>query len=224
MRPPRCRWRVSVGNPALSPGWLGLASLAICSPSGCSAVHRILDLNAIIFQSSSSGAFQFELGLLIPAVVAFTRSSSATARSRCAVNVWKLEPAPNVCSFCMMLNVLSARSRACFAALRPYPALLQSVLRVAYFDANLLLKLLQAQLGLTILQLRAILVCLGHPISNRKRQVKTHEIVWGRIVEGIRKSSRETARGSRDVGTQIVSRIRLSSRSPCRRKSLPVQA
>ena len=123
--------------------------------------------NAIIFQSSSSGALQLELGLLVGRrgihQIEFGNGEVALGGQRlearsCAQRLLLLHDVKRL--VCQIARF--------FRCLHPGAALLKRILRVAYFDANLFLQLLQAQLGLTVLQLRTILVRLGDPITNRE--------------------------------------------------------
>lgn len=55
--------------------------------------------------------------------------------------------------------------------------LVQRILRVVYFDAHLLLKLLQTQLGLAIFKFRSVLIRFRDSISYRDVQVQAKEVI-----------------------------------------------
>ena len=74
--------------------------------------------------------------------------------------------------------------------------LLQSILRIANFDANLLFQLFFAQSRLAILQFRAVLIGFRDSIAKRDIEIKPDEIIGRRIVEGI-------LQGTRQIGGEV---------------------
>ena len=120
--------------------------------------------------------------------MAVTISSSAMERSRCAVMVWKVDPAPSVCSFLHDLEGALRQVPRLSGGPDPRPGLLQRILRVPDFNPNLLFQLLAAQFGLPVFQLRAVLVGLGHPIAYRDIETQSDVVVRRGIVEGIRRA------------------------------------
>ena len=150
--------------------------------------------------------------------------AQATARSRCAVSVWKLDPAPRSCSFFVIVNVLLARSRAFLRGLHARAALLQRILRVAYLDADLLLQLLLAEFCLAIFQLGTILVGLGDAIANRNVEVQSHEVVGRSTVVGVFESAPEIRRQNGTCSVRPGSSDSTRPPVPCLRRSQPRRA
>ena len=125
-----------------------------------------------MFQSRAGGAVKFNFRLFVDASWQSPDRVRASARSRCAVSVWKLDPAPRVLFFLHDVEGALRQIAGLAGRLHPRAGLLQRILRVADFDANLLLQLLQAQFGLAIFEFGAILIGLGDSIAKRDVQVQ----------------------------------------------------
>src|SRR5271166_4430233 len=172
------------------------------------AIHRVLNLYPIICQSRAGSALQLNFRLLVRRVgvhqIEFSycqvalRGERLEARSR-AQFLLLLHDVES------LLGEVACLSRGLHAGL----ALFQRVLRIANLDANLLLELLLAKLRLAILQLRAVLVGLGHTIVDGNIQVQSYEVVRGCAVVGVFEGAPETRRQRRHVAA-AESRIQLA--------------
>ena len=111
------------------------------------------------------------------------------ARSRWAVRVWRAEPAPRVCSLPVMSKVFWARSRDFWAADDAGLGLVEGVLGVADFDADLFAKLFGAELGLAGFELGAVLVGFGDAVAEGEVEVDADVVVGGGVVEGVGEGS-----------------------------------
>src|SRR5271167_4160106 len=147
MRPAFTRSRDGLLESLCSTRLVCACALTNVIPRRRDAIHRVLNLNSIICQSGASCALQLNFRLLV---------------SRVGIHQVKLGDG----QVALRGECLEARTRPQFLfllhdgegslsevaglsrSLHARPALLQGVLRIAYFNADLLLQLLQAQLGL----------------------------------------------------------------------------
>src|SRR2546430_4600954 len=91
--------------------------------------------------------------------------------------------------------------------------LLHGELRVAHFDAYLVLELLQAHLGLTVFQLGTHLVGLRRAVAQRDGQAQSDTFIWSAGVEKLPDSS-SNARAGRNIGGLCAEGLHSSRANP----------
>lgn len=127
-------------------------------------VHRFFDLNSSMSKRQTGGAIQLNHRLL----VGRHRGHKIRLRLRqIAVRLQNQIAGRGAESFLLLFDVegLPGEITGFPGRIHPLPVLQLRELGITNFDADLILQLLQVQLGLTVLQLRAYLVGLGPPVT-----------------------------------------------------------
>ena len=176
----RCRCRRRSCSERLLCVW----ALANVHSPGRDAIDRVLNLNSIIRQSRAGGAMQLDFRLLVGGVGVH---QVELRQGEIALRGQRLEGRSRAQVLLLLHDGESLLGEVAGLARRLHTraALLQCVLRVAHFDANLLLQLLLAKFCLAILQLGAVLISLGNAIANGNIQVQSDEVIRRRAVVGV---------------------------------------
>src|SRR5215469_3398896 len=178
-----CGWSSAAKMRAGRAGSCSSAPAPLCSASlvcawalgnvfspGRDAIDRFLDLDAIIRQSRSGCALQFDLRLLVGSIgiyqIEFCQRK-VTLRGQC------LESRSGA-QFLLLLHDGEGSLRkiaGLLCCLHAGLALFQCILRVANLNANLLLELLHTELGLPIFEFGTVLVGFRYAVANRNVNV-----------------------------------------------------
>ncbi len=167
---------------ALSCAW----TLATLISLRCDTVHRVLDLDAIIFQGGSDRPLQLQLRLLKGRGGVHQREFGNRQVALCRQ---RLETRPGSQLLLLLHDAegLLRQVTGFAGGLDARAALLKRVLRVADLDADSLAKLLCAKFSLPRLQLGTILVGLRDAVANRDAERDADVIIRRGVVEGIAK-------------------------------------